>query len=155
MFPDDKNNSSNEMNQVRSNEMDNETDRAKSPYINYSLLSDHIKAYRRLRNKKQSEVAEDMGYSQVNNYGKIERCEQISLKLIAKVCIALQVPLEDMLRGCLKHEPWPENPSIYDDNIDMKAFCDLFNGQSKETIRIAYAICKTFLAELERSKTED
>lgn len=79
----------------------------RSPYINYRLIGEHIKGFRKNKRMTQAMLAESLGYKTETNYGKYERGDRpISLPLLADICVKLEVPLEDILEGTLIHEPW-------------------------------------------------
>lgn len=117
------------------------TESGKSPYINYKLLGQHIREYRKARGMTQADMAEALGYQDESNYGKLERGDRgISLKKLAEVCIILSVPLETMLEGCLVHE------AIIAAQTEGSSACmkfeTLLKGQSQTTIDVAYARSK-------------
>lgn len=125
---------------------------SRSPYIDYKLLAEHIRKYRKLRSLTQAELAIKLGYKNETNYGKVERGSRpISLKQLAHICVILQVRLEDMLEGCLIHDEWPidaEDPSNSDDVGEV--FRDLLKGQSDKTIALAYALCTSLVKEMSK-----
>ena len=73
----------------------------RSAHIDYEHLYERIKMYRKEKNIKQHEIAIQLGYEPAN-YGKIERGDRpMSLSVLAEICLILEVPLEEMLKGCL------------------------------------------------------
>ena len=72
--------------------------------INYRLIGRHIKAARKARRMTQEMLAEKMDVS-LGYIGKIERgAKLINLARIAQICLILQVPIEDMIAGCVDKE---------------------------------------------------
>ena len=72
--------------------------------INYRLIGRHIKAARKARRMTQEMLAEKMDVS-VGHVGKIERGDRlINLERLAQICLILQVPIEDMIAGCVDKE---------------------------------------------------
>ena len=72
--------------------------------INYHTLGKHIKAARKARHITQEMLAEKMDVS-VGHVGKIERGDRlINLERLAQICLILQVPIEDMIAGCVDKE---------------------------------------------------
>lgn len=73
-------------------------------FINYLTLGKHIKAARKARHITQEMLAEKMDVS-VGHVGKIERGDRlINLERLAQICLILQVPIEDMIAGCVDKE---------------------------------------------------
>ena len=126
---------------------------ARSPNINYKILGKNIVKYRTARSMTQEDVAAALGYESASNYGKWERGDRpINLRAIADICIILHVDLEDMLEGCLIHEPWPEQCHIEDEDNTDKRFSTLLKGQPQEVIDIAFFMCKSLIEEMTRTK---
>lgn len=122
----------------------------RSPYINYKLLGKHIVKYRNARNMTQEDLAAALGYESASNYGKCERGDRpLNLRTIADICMILHVDLEDMLEGCLIHEPWP-NQSRAEEANTAGRFNVLLKGQPQKTVDIAFAICKGLIDEMAR-----
>ena len=72
--------------------------------INYYTLGKHIKAARKARHITQEMLAEKMNVS-IGHVGKIERGDRlINLERLAQICLILQVPIEDMIAGCVDKE---------------------------------------------------
>lgn len=72
--------------------------------INYRLIGRHIKAARKARRMTQEMLAEKMDVS-LGYIGQIERgAKLINLERLAQICLILQVPIEDMIAGCVDKE---------------------------------------------------
>ena len=72
--------------------------------INYRLIGRHIKAARKARRMTQEMLAEKMDVS-LGYIGQIERVAKlINLERLAQICLILQVPIEDMIAGCVDKE---------------------------------------------------
>ena len=72
--------------------------------IKYHTLGKHIKAARKARHITQEMLAEKMNVS-IGHVGKIERGDRlINLERLAQICLILQVPIEDMIAGCVDKE---------------------------------------------------
>lgn len=114
---------------------------ARSPHINYRYLYHRIKKYR--GTMKQHELSEKLGYETASNYGKLERGDRpMSLSLLAEICVILHVPLEDMVKGCLIHDDWPENTIIEDDSAEIGIwFQEHLKGQSEKTVKLVQSLC--------------
>ena len=72
--------------------------------INYSMIGKHIKIARKARHMTQEMLAEKMDVS-LGYIGQIERGDKLlNLERLAQVCLILQVPIEDMIAGCVDKE---------------------------------------------------
>ena len=72
--------------------------------INYSMIGKHIKIARKARHMTQEMLAEKMDVS-LGYIGQIERGDKLlNLERLAQVCLILQVPIEDMIAGCVDQE---------------------------------------------------
>ena len=72
--------------------------------INYRLIGRHIKAARKARRMTQEMLAEKMDVS-LGYIGQIERGDKLlNLERLAQICLILQVPIEDMIAGCVDKE---------------------------------------------------
>ena len=72
--------------------------------INYRLIGRHIKAARKARRMTQEMLAEKMDVS-LGYIAQIERgAKLINLERLAQICLILQVPIEDMIAGCVDKE---------------------------------------------------
>ena len=72
--------------------------------INYSMIGKHIKIARKARHMTQEMLAEKMDVS-LGYIGQIERGDKLlNLERLAQICLILQVPIEDMIAGCVDKE---------------------------------------------------
>lgn len=72
--------------------------------INYRLIGKHIKIARKARHMTQEMLAEKMDVS-LGYVGQIERgFKLVNLERLAQICLILQVPIEDMIAGCVDRE---------------------------------------------------
>ncbi len=124
----------------------------RSANINYKLLGENIVKYRKARSMTQEDLAAALGYESASNYGKWERGDRpLNLRTVADICVILHVELDDILKGCLIHEPWPDRCHIEIKDDTAKRFGNLFKGQSKKTVDLAYAIDKSLIDEIGRT----
>lgn len=110
------------------------------------------KCIARKKNIKQHEIAIQLGYEPAN-YGKIERGDRpMSLSVLAEICLILEVPLEEMLKGCLIGGNWKDTPQISCEKPDIgRAFQLLLDGKPRKTVDLALALCQTLVHEMEKS----
>lgn len=124
----------------------------RSAHIDYEHLYERIKMYRKEKNIKQHEIAIQLGYEPAN-YGKIGRGDRpMSLSVLAEICLILEVPLEEMLKGCLIGGNWKDAPQISCEKPDIgRAFQLLLDGKPRKTVDLALALCQTLVHEMEKS----
>ena len=100
--------------------------------INYYTLGKHIKAARKARHITQEMLAEKMDVS-LGYIGQIERgAKLINLERLAQICLILQVPIEDMIAGCVDKEldDIPVINALTQERVD--AIHTLLKGQTRK-----------------------
>ena len=71
--------------------------------VSYKVIGRHIQEARKRMKLTQREIAEKLNMSDTY-YGKIERGEcRTNLERLAQISVLLNVPLEDLISGCMEN----------------------------------------------------
>lgn len=105
--------------------------------INYKTLGRHIQIARKAKHMTQEMLAEKMDVS-VGHVGKIERGEKvINLERLAEISLLLNVPIEDLLAGCVDRErdAIPIVNALTQEKVDI--IYALLKGQPDRVVKLA------------------
>ena len=117
--------------------------------VNYERLGTHIRDARKARSITQEMLAEKLNVS-VSHIGKIERGERyINLERLAEISIILNVPVEDLIAGCVDCERDLHpliNASIQD---SLQVIQALLKGQPQKTIDLVVTLVNDVIRGIE------
>ena len=122
--------------------------------INYLTLGKHIKAARKAKHITQEMLAEKMDVS-VGHVGKIERGDRlINLERLAQICLILQVPIEDMIAGCVdqEKESIPAINVLTQEKVD--AIHTLLKGQPGKVVNMVTKVVYDIVTGLDAPDNE-
>ena len=122
--------------------------------INYRLIGRHIKAARKARRMTQEMLAEKMDVS-LGYIGQIERGDKLlNLERLAQVCLILQVPIEDMIAGCVdqEKESIPAINVLTQEKVD--AIHTLLKGQPGKVVNMVTKVVYDIVTGLDAPENE-
>ena len=122
--------------------------------INYSMIGKHIKIARKARHMTQEMLAEKMDVS-LGYIGQIERGDKLlNLERLAQVCLILQVPIEDMIAGCVdqEKESIPAINVLTQEKVD--AIHTLLKGQPGKVVNMVTKVVYDSVTGLDAPENE-
>ena len=122
--------------------------------INYRLIGKHIKIARKARHMTQEMLAEKMDVS-LGYIGQIERGDKLlNLERLAQVCLILQVPIEDMIAGCVdqEKESIPAINVLTQEKVD--AIHTLLKGQPGKVVNMVTKVVYDIVTGLDAPENE-
>ncbi|HIQ82475.1 MAG TPA: helix-turn-helix transcriptional regulator [Candidatus Pullichristensenella stercorigallinarum] len=122
--------------------------------INYSMIGKHIKIARKARHMTQEMLAEKMDVS-LGYIGQIERGDKLlNLERLAQVCLILQVPIEDMIAGCVdqEKESIPAINVLTQEKVD--AIHTLLKGQPGKVVNMVTKVVYDIVTGLDAPENE-
>ncbi len=122
--------------------------------INYSMIGKHIKIARKARHMTQEMLAEKMDVS-LGYIGQIERGDKLlNLERLAQVCLILQVPIEDMIAGCVdqEKESIPAINVLTQEKVD--AIHTLLKGQPGKVVNMVTKVVYDIVTGLDAPDNE-
>lgn len=122
--------------------------------INYSTIGKHIKIARKARHMTQEMLAEKMDVS-LGYIGQIERGDKLlNLERLAQVCLILQVPIEDMIAGCVdqEKESIPAINVLTQEKVD--AIHTLLKGQPGKVVNMVTKVVYDIVTGLDAPDNE-
>lgn len=122
--------------------------------INYLTLGKHIKAARKAKHITQEMLAEKMDVS-LGYIGQIERGDKLlNLERLAQVCLILQVPIEDMIAGCVdqEKESIPAINVLTQEKVD--AIHTLLKGQPGKVVNMVTKVVYDIVTGLDAPENE-
>ena len=121
---------------------------------NYSMIGKHIKIARKARHMTQEMLAEKMDVS-LGYIGQIERGDKLlNLERLAQVCLILQVPIEDMIAGCVdqEKESIPAINVLTQEKVD--AIHTLLKGQPGKVVNMVTKVVYDIVTGLDAPENE-
>ena len=122
--------------------------------INYSMIGKHIKIARKARHMTQEMLAEKMDVS-LGYIGQIERGDKLlNLERLAQICLILQVPIEDMIAGCVdqEKESIPAINVLTQEKVD--AIHTLLKGQPGKVVNMVTKVVYDIVTGLDAPDNE-
>lgn len=109
--------------------------------VSYKVIGRHIQEARKRMKLTQREVAEKLNMSDTY-YGKIERGEcRANLERLAQISVLLNVPLEDLLSGCMENavQSSADNPQ----KLSLASqFAEIAYGCSEKSRNLMLRVCR-------------
>ena len=106
--------------------------------VSYKVIGRHIQEVRKRMKLTQREIAEKLNMSDTY-YGKIERGEcRTNLERLAQISVLLNVPLEDLLSGCMENAL----PSNADKLSLASQFSEIAYGCSEKSRNLMLRVCR-------------
>ena len=102
--------------------------------VSYKVIGRHIQEARKRMKLTQREIAEKLNMSDTY-YGKIERGEcRTNLECLAQISVLLNVPLEDLISGCMENNP--QKLSL------ASQFSEIAYGCSEKSRNLMLRVCR-------------
>ena len=113
--------------------------------ISYKVIGRHIRSARMRMELSQEDVAQRAGIS-ATYYGKIERGDiRPNLNRLADLCLVLQVPIEDLLRGCMV-DTAPQNNHDPSSTTSDRFIADMGSSIRERTKLVLLEVCRLIVS---------
>ena len=112
--------------------------------VSYKTIGYNIKKARKAAGLTQAQLAEVLDYSNLH-IGRLERGERpIGLEMLARLALALHVPVNDLLRGSVDGETFggEPTPSALEMGLSLARIAD---GCDQQTRREIVAVCQALV----------